>query len=249
MGEIINLSEQIKNGFEMKKEKYPNLVGFVYDENEDTLTYNGQVINNAGYALNKTAPVFFEMVPQDIFEYLKNGFCFQSPNEISKIKSMITSEMVITEEEIAQLKTFVRQYITKLGIYIDNKILFEQGIKDEDLNDFLSNLLERKHIIDGIKTGIYPHSIAANIIESEYDALTNNVTLENTDQTPDNSLEKGMSLTRKSPKTISYIFPEQSDVDAKYNKSQRLGISGFTSIVLIIATAVTFGMFLALKLM
>lgn len=248
MGEIINLSEQIKNSFEKKSEKYPNLTGFVYDEKEDTLTYNGQVINNAGYSLNKTASIFFEMVPQTIFEYLKNGFCFQSPTEITKIKNMITTEMVITEEEMEQLKIFVRQYIARLSIYINNKILFEKGMDNEDLNNFLSNLLERKHIIDGIKTGIYHHSIAAHIIESEYDLLTNN-TLANTDETQYNNLEKGMSLTRKNPKTIDYIFPEQSDIDEKYNKSQRLGVAGFTSIVLIIATAITFGMYLALQLM
>lgn len=246
MGEIINFSEQIKNNLEKKKEKYPNLAGFIYDEETDTLTYNNQTINPAGYALNHTAPVFFQMVPQDIFEYLKNGFYFQSPNEISKIKSMITTEMVITEEEEQQLKNFVRQYIVRLEIYMDNKILFEQGIQDADLNNFISNLLERRQVIDGVKTGIYPNSVAANIIKQEYDTFTSNL---NTEQSMENNLEKEMTLTRKPPKTVSYIFPEQEDVDKQVENSQRLGMAGFTSIILIIATAVTFGMYLALKLM
>ena len=59
MSEIINISENIKESLEKKKEKYPNLRDFYYDENSDTLTYNGETICPASYALSHTAQVFF----------------------------------------------------------------------------------------------------------------------------------------------------------------------------------------------
>ena len=59
MSEIINISENIKENLEKKKEKYPNLRDFYYDENSDTLTYNGETICPASYALSHTAQVFF----------------------------------------------------------------------------------------------------------------------------------------------------------------------------------------------
>ncbi len=252
MGEIINLSEQIKNRFESQKEKYPNLAGFTYDEENDTLTYNGQTISPAGYALNHIDSAFFQLVPQDIFEYLKNGFYFQSPNELSKIRNMITSEMVITEEEEKQLKTFVRQYFKRLAIYTNNKVLFDDGMQEDiDLKDFVRNLLERQKIINGVRTGIY-HSVAANIITDEYNAIdselnNSQINLDvNTESEgkADISQEREMSLTRQKPGFLS-----QEEIDRQIEQEQRLGMAGFTSIILIIVSAVTFGMYLALKLM
>lgn len=248
MGETINLSANIKENLEKKKEKYPNLAEFHYDENTDSLIYNGQSFSPAGYALSHTAPVFFQMVPQDIFDYLKNGLYFQSPNEIAKIKSMITNELIITEEEENQLKLFVKQYIKRLEIYINNKILFDNGIKNIDLNNFINNLLERRQVINGVRTGIYPNSVAANIITQEYNKITSELNDNLPTQTNEtNDLQQTMSLTRK--KTGTYIFPEQEDIDRKVAKEQHLGMAGFTSIVLIISAAVTFGMYLALKLL
>lgn len=256
MGEIINLSDNIKENLEKKKEKYPNLRDFQYDTNTDTLTFQGQSFSPAGYALIHTAPVFFQLIPQDIFEYLRNGFYYQSPNEIPKIKNMITTELVITEDEAQQLKTFVNQFIKRLNIYMNNKILFDNGMQDVDLNNFLSNLLERRKVIEGARTGIYK-SIAANIISNEYNQFINSLnTLETpanyeqeNEQIMNNSLERGMSLTRKPPQNIGYIFPEQEDIDRQIEREQHLGIAGFTSIILILGTVITIGMYLALKFM
>ena len=245
MGEIINLSENIKSSLENKKEKYPNLREFEYNEETDTLTYNGKSFSPAGYALSHTDPVFFQMVPQDIFEYLQNGFYFQSPNEINKIRNMITTEIVITEEEEKQLKTFVRQYFKRLAIYTNNNILFDNGIQAniEELKNFASNLLERQKIINGVRTGIY-HSVAAEIITGEYNAISNEL-----GNNQNNELDRGLSLTRQKPSGNNIVFLEQEDVDRQTEQSQRLGVAGFTSIILIISAAVTFGMYLALQLL
>lgn len=261
MGEIINLSENIKNRLEEKKEKYPHLKDFYYDEATDTLTYNGLSFSPAGYALSRTDSVFFQMGAQDVFEYLKNAFYFQSPSEMSKIRNMITTEIVITEEEQKKLKTFVRQYFKRLAIYTNNKILFDNGIeKDIDLKDFVSDLLERQKIINGVRTGIY-HSVAANIIMEEYNAISNelnnnqaiqaNATGQSNEFTQtnenNNELDRGMSLTRQKPS--GYTFQEQEDIDRQTERNQHLGMAGFTSIILIIGAAITFGMYLALQLM
>ena len=56
-----------------------------------------------------------------------------------------------------------------------------------------------------------------------------------------------MSLTRQKPG--GYTFPEQEDIDRQTERNQHLGMAGFTSIILIIGAAITFGMYLALQLM
>ena len=129
-------------------------------------------------------------------------------------------------------------------------------MQDVDLNNFLSNLLERRKVIEGARTGIYK-SIAANIISNEYNQFINSLnTLETpanyeqeNEQIMNNSLERGMSLTRKPPQNIGYIFPEQEDIDRQIEREQHLGIAGFTSIILILGTVITIGMYLALKFM
>lgn len=240
MNEIPSLRKTIKENFEKRKESYPNLKYFVYDENIDSLSFNNQTISPAGYALSHTAPIFFMMTPQDIFEFLKNGLYFQSPKEVDKVKNMITTELVVTEEEEQLLKNFVHQYIKRLLIYSNNKALFTTENKNVDLMDFLANLLERHKVVEAIKTGIYPNSVAANIITGEYLKLI--------EQAP-NEKNKGMSLIRLSPNENKSVFLDQ-DENIKFNENENnFGIAGFTSTVLIIISAITFGMYLALKLM
>ena len=186
------------------------------------------------------------MVPQDIFDYLKNGFYYQSSAELEKINDMLKKELVITEEEQNQLKTFVKQYIKRLEIYMNNKLLFDQGLNDLDLNAFINNLLARKGIIESVNNNTY-YSVAASIIKNEYDSIINQINTQNSEQVNDleNEMTRQMTLTRKPPKSVSYIFPEQEDVDKEIEKNQHLGMAGFTSIILIIATVVTVGMYLA----
>ena len=254
MSEIINLSEKIKENLEHRKEKYPNLREFQYDDATDTLTFRSESFSPAGFSLIHTDPAFFELVPESIFAYLKNGFYYQSPNELSKIKNMIAAELVITEEEVLQLKKFVVQYLTRLTIYMNNKHLIDsKATQNNEINNFLNNLLERGKVIDGAKSGFYKGP-AAQVVKEEYEEFikppqSNLNNQEQNNQALGDNLDKGMTLTRKSSKNITYIFPEQQDVDEKFNKKQHLGMAGFTSIILIIATAVTFGMYLALKLM
>lgn len=254
MAEIIKLSDNIKENLEKNKEKYPNLRDFQYDTNTDTLTFQGQSFSPAGYALSRIDPAFFQLVPEDIFAYLKNGLYYQSPSEISKIRSMITTELVITEEEQAQLRFFVRQYFKRLAIYTNNNFLFVSKMDEsESLKDFASDLLERQKIVNGVRTGIY-RNIAATIILQEYDSISNELknnqpvqtnTAEQSNEN-NNELNRGMSLTRQKP---GYNFQSQEEIDRQTEREQHLGMAGFTSLILVISAAITFGMYLALKLM
>lgn len=249
MGEIINisdynLSDYIKERFEKDKEKFPSLKDFNYNQETDTLTYNGLEIRSASYALSRVSSIFFQMNPQDIFDYLKNGFYHQSPGELDKIKTMITTELIITEEEQEQLKKFVSQYFNRLLIIANNRVLFDSGMDNADLKAFSSDVLERSKIIEGVRTGIY-HSVAANIILQEYyERLPQlNIGSENTDS-KSNELDRGMRLTRQKPG-----FNSGMDTQLPQEDNQSLGIAGFTSIILIIISAITFGMYLALRLL
>ena len=242
MEKLINISEGIENFFDKYKEKYVNLREFQYDANEDTLTYNGQTIKNASSAIQHTSPNIYELVPDSIFIYLKNGFYHDRTNEIAKIKSMVESEIIITEDEYNILNSFVKQYFARLKIYMDNTTLFNME-RTYVLNTFLKDFSIENKIIDNIKKHNYPENTAVQIIESEYQKHMNNI---NNNQ--ENTLEKAPTLTRNKPGNFNYEFKEQSEIDAMYEQKQKLGVSGFTSIVLIIISTLTVRMFLAINI-
>lgn len=253
MGEIINVIDNIKENFESIKRKYPNLQDFHYDEATDTLSFNGATIDTAGEKIMHTDPIFFHLIPQDIFDYLNHNM-YSSNIDLGKIKSMITTEMIITEDELNSLRAFVADYLRRVIIYNNNRLVFEQGIQDVTLNNFQNYLLECRKIIESIKTGIY-HSVAASIILDEYNKLTAPIT--NIQQEINNENEQGktkereLTLTRKKPNNNidDYNFLSQDEINKQDERNSHLGVAGFTSIVLILASALTFGMYIALRLM
>ena len=253
MGEIINVIDNIKENFESIKRKYPNLQDFHYDEATDTLSFNGATIDKAGEKIMHTDPIFFHLIPQDIFDYLKNNLYYPHI-DLDKIKRMITTEMIITEDEITRLRQFVADYLRRVIIYNNNRLVFEQGIQDVTLNNFQNYLLECRKIIESIKTGIY-HSVAASIILDEYNKLTapiTNIQQEiNNENEQEKTKERELTLTRKKPNNNidDYNFLSQDEINKQDERNSHLGVAGFTSIVLILASALTFGMYIALRLM
>ena len=213
MGELFSISSELTNRLEKCKEKYPNLRDFQYDPDSDILTFNGNSIKNAGDGINHIATIFFQMIPQDIFDYLKNGFYHQSEAELEKVKSMLLQEMIITEDEEAFLKKFARDYLRKIQMYANNKFLFDSNPNNPDLDDFLKDLKTRKEIMANLGNNM---SIAATIINSEVDSMTK----QNQVQEESPEMEKGMSLTRTNPKAPSTQnfteFPDQAEVNNLY---------------------------------
>ena len=240
MGELFSISSELTNRLEKCKEKYPNLRDFQYDPDSDILTFNGNSIKNAGDGINHIATIFFQMIPQDIFDYLKNGFYHQSEAELEKVKSMLSQEMIITEDEEAFLKKFARDYLRKIQMYANNKFLFDSNPNNPDLDDFLKDLKTRKDIMANLGNNM---SIAATIINSEVDSMTK----QNQVQEESPEMEKGMSLTRTNPKAPSTQnfteFPDQAEVNNLYKVRD---FRGYCNMVLILVSAITVGMFIAI---
>lgn len=240
MGELFSISSELTNRLEKCKEKYPNLRDFQYDPDSDILTFNGNSIKNAGDGINHIATIFFQMIPQDIFDYLKNGFYHQSEAELEKVKSMLSQEMIITEDEEAFLKKFARDYLRKIQMYANNKFLFDSNPNNPDLDDFLKDLKTRKDIMANLGNNM---SIAATIINSEVDSMTK----QNQVQEESPEMEKGMSLTRTNPKAPSTQnfteFPDQAEVNNLYKVRD---FRGYCNMVLILVSAITLGMFIAI---
>ena len=239
MGELFSISSELTNRLEKCKEKYPNLRDFQYDPDSDILTFNGNSIKNAGDGINHIATIFFQMIPQDIFDYLKNGFYHQSEAELEKVKSMLSQEMIITEDEEAFLKKFARDYLRKIQMYANNKFLFDSNPNNPDLDYFLKDLKTRKEIMANLGNNM---SVAATIINSEVDSMTK----QNQVQKESPEMERGMSLTRTNSKTQSAQnfteFPEQSEVNNLYKVRD---FRGYCNMVLILISAITLGMFIA----
>ena len=240
MGELFSISSELTNRLEKCKEKYPNLRDFQYDPDSDILTFNGNSIKNAGDGINHIATILFQMIPQDIFDYLKNGFYHQSEAELEKVKSMLSQEMIITEDEEAFLKKFARDYLRKIQMYANNKFLFDSNPNNPDLDDFLKDLKTRKEIMANLGNNM---SIAATIINSEVDSMTKQNQVE--EESPE--MEKGMSLTRTNPKAPSTQnfteFPDQAEVNNLYKVRD---FRGYCNMVLILVSAITLGMFIAI---
>ena len=248
MGELFSIGEEV-NRFDILKSKYPNLADFYYDKETDTITYKGQTIKNVGASLDHIDSIFFQLVPDDIFTYLKNGFYRLSGLDLEKIKSMLLQETIITEEEERLLKKFVKDTYGKMSIYGNNNVLFNANPDNLYICSFTQDIKDRSQILDVAKN--MSDNIAAQIINETVFSLASGQNLDDINQEESksntNELDRGMKLTRMNPNTpFNYVFREQSEIDAETEAKNKLGLAGFSNIVLILISAITFGMFIAI---
>ncbi len=246
MGELFSIGEEV-NRFDILKSKYPNLADFYYDKETDTITYKGQTIKNVGASLDHIDSIFFQLVPDDIFTYLKNGFYRLSGLDLEKIKSMLLQETIITEEEERLLKKFVKDTYGKMSIYGNNNVLFNANPDNLYICSFTQDIKDRSQILDVAKN--MPDNIAAQIINETVFSLASGQSLDDINQEESksntNELDRGMKLTRMNPNTpFNYVFREQSEIDAETEAKNKLGLAGFSNIVLILISVITFGMFI-----
>lgn len=246
MGELFSIGEEV-NRFDILKSKYPNLADFYYDKETDTITYKGQTIKNIGASLDHIDSIFFQLVPDDIFTYLKNGFYRLSGLDLEKIKSMLLQETIITEEEERLLKKFVKDTYGKMSIYGNNNVLFNANPDNLYICSFTQDIKDRSQILDVAKN--MPDNIAAQIINETVFSLASGQNLDDINQEESksntNELDRGMKLTRMNPNTpFNYVFREQSEIDAETEAKNKLGLAGFSNIVLILISVITFGMFI-----
>lgn len=249
MGELFSIGEEV-NRFDILKSKYPNLADFYYDKETDTITYKGQTIKNVGASLDHIDSIFFQFVPDDIFTYLKNGFYRFSELDLEKIKSMLLQETIITEEEESLLNKFVKDTYGKMSIYGNNNVLFNANPDNLYLSSFVQDIKDRNQILEVAKN--MPDNIAAQIINETVFSLASGQSLDDINQEESksntNELDRGMKLTRERNNVVpfNYEFREQSEIDAEIEAKNRLGLAGFSNIVLILISAITFGMFIAI---
>lgn len=243
MEQIINYNDAILKNYQ---KTYPNLAEFTYDVTTDALVYEGNYVKLNGYGLSRIDPVFFNMMPEDIFIYMKNGF-YQNAQEDKQINEYL-SQFVITEEEVGFINSFVARYIERLNIYARNRDVFDKYLSNDSIKDFMESIRNAKKIIDFAKNNAKEndnsvYSMLRNAYDKEMASMNQNNEQEET-------IDKPLSLTRTNSKFSGFSEFEKNEQYLKeLNDRSKLSVAGYTSILLIIATTISVGMYLAIQLL
>lgn len=242
MEQIINYNDAILKNYQ---KTYPNLAEFTYDVTTDTLVYEGNYVKLNGYGLSRIDPIFFNMMPEDIFIYMKNGF-YQNAQEDKQINEYL-SQFVITEEEIGFINSYVERYIERLNIYARNRDVFDKYLSNDSIKDFMESIRNAKKIIDFAKNNAKEnnssvYSMLRNAYDKEMASMNQNNEQEKT-------IDKTLSLSRTNSKFSGFSEFEKNEQYLKeLNDRSKLSVAGYTSILLIIATTISVGMYLAIQL-
>lgn len=242
MEQIINYNDAILKNYQ---KTYPNLAEFTYDVTTDALVYEGNYVKLNGYGLSRIDPIFFNMMPEDIFIYMKNGF-YQNAQEDKQINEYL-SQFVITEEEIGFINSYVERYIERLNIYARNRDVFDKYLSNDSIKDFMESIKNAKKIIDFAKNNAKEnnssvYSMLRNAYDKEMASMNQNNEQEKT-------IDKTLSLSRTNSKFSGFSEFEKNEQYLKeLNDRSKLSVAGYTSILLIIATTISVGMYLAIQL-
>lgn len=242
MEQIINYNDAILKNYQ---KTYPNLAEFTYDVTTDALVYEGNYVKLNGYGLSRIDPIFFNMMPEDIFIYMKNEF-YQNAQEDKQINEYL-SQFVITEEEIGFINSYVERYIERLNIYARNRDVFDKYLSNDSIKDFMESIRNAKKIIDFAKNNAKEnnssvYSMLRNAYDKEMASMNQNNEQEKT-------IDKTLSLTRTNSKFSGFSEFEKNEQYLKeLNDRSKLSVAGYTSILLIIATTISVGMYLAIQL-
>ncbi len=242
MEQIINYNDAILKNYQ---KTYPNLAEFTYDVTTDALVYEGNYVKLNSYGLSRIDPIFFNMMPEDIFIYMKNGF-YQNAQEDKQINEYL-SQFVITEEEIGFINSYVERYIERLNIYARNRDVFDKYLSNDSIKDFMESIRNAKKIIDFAKNNAKEnnssvYSMLRNAYDKEMASMNQNNEQEKT-------IDKTLSLSRTNSKFSGFSEFEKNEQYLKeLNDRSKLSVAGYTSILLIIATTVSVGMYLAIQL-
>lgn len=242
MEQIINYNDAILKNYQ---KTYPNLAEFTYDVTTDALVYEGNYVKLNGYGLSRIDPIFFNMMPEDIFIYMKNGF-YQNAQEDKQINEYL-SQFVITEEEIGFINSYVERYIERLNIYARNRDVFDKYLSNDSIKDFMESIRNAKKIIDFAKNNAKEnnnsvYSMLRNAYDKEMASMNQNNEQEKT-------IDKTLSLTRTNSIFSGFSEFEKNEQYLKeLNDRSKLSVAGYTSILLIIATTISVGMYLAIQL-
>ena len=210
MEQIINYNDAILKNYQ---KTYPNLAEFTYDVTTDALVYEGNYVKLNGYGLSRIDPIFFNMMPEDIFIYMKNGF-YQNAQEDKQINEYL-SQFVITEEEIGFINSYVERYIERLNIYARNRDVFDKYLSNDSIKDFMESIRNAKKIIDFAKNNAKEnnssvYSMLRNAYDKEMASMNQNNEQEKT-------IDKTLSLTRTNSKFSGFSEFEKNEQYLKLN--------------------------------
>ena len=137
----------------------------------------------------------------------------------------------------------------KNGFYQEsnkNIQIFDKNLQNESIKNFISDFLEAKKIIEEARKLASDNNYNVyQMINSAY-----NSEMSSYNQSQSKQMDKQMQLTRTKSNFNGYSeFDKNEEYLNKLNKKENLGISGFTSIILIITSALSAGMYIALKLL
>ena len=165
MENIVSFNGTILSNYQ---KTYPNLAKFTYDQANDALVYEGNFIKLNGYGLSRIDPVFFNMNPDEIFIFIKNGF--YQPSNGNQLITKLLNKLVITEEEINFINNYVSQYIERLNIYASNRDMFDRYFENDNVKTFLQDIKFAKDVVEDAKnkTNLNDNSVYSFIV-SAYD--------------------------------------------------------------------------------
>ena len=116
----------------------------------------------------------------------------------------------------------------------------------DSVKTFLQDIRFAKDIVEDAKSkaSLNDNSVYSFIVS----AYNNEMSSMNQNKSQEQSMDKELTLTRNNPKMSGYqLFDENENYLKKLNENQKMNIAGYTSIILIVATAITFGMYLAIN--
>ena len=106
---------------------------------------------------------------------------------------------------------------------------------------FLDDIKKAKDIVDKAKSLGVPNS------NTVYGFILDAYNKEMSSMNQNKTQEKELSLTRTNPNFAGFQeFDKNEEYLRQLNESQKMNMAGYTSIILIVASALTFGMYLAL---
>lgn len=224
---------------------------FNYNPENNSLSYAGEVVFLNNKDLNGIDNAFLNLDDKDLFDYIKNIYLldsldsnqvqlFFSPNtsleDTIRLVAIIDETTELNDNNIYLLKAFAKKYMARCRIYANNKDLFDT-LQETTLSirKFNQELLNSHNVMDQARN--YPQSEASiilyNAYEQELDGIDNS-----------NNQDKGISLTRAKPGLKGYDDFEAMEKTYMEQKNS-LGAAGFTSIAIIIAVTIVFGIYLA----
>lgn len=220
------------------QESYPNLRGFVV--NDGLLSYNGYNLN---VDLSQIDPVFFNLLPDSIFDYLKNGI--YKSWDINKRVIHHLNNLVVTEEEVKELNFFIIQLMIKRDIIKNNIDFFNKFVDNPSIRKFYKEYLDSDEILKEAisnRDSSYPaNAMLANMMEQQSKTEV---------QSNTNTQDLGYSRVRGKKDVKGYdVFKENEEYLERLNKRQNLNAAGFTSIILIVSTILAVASYLALNLL